>query len=117
MRYKPGSGVQTDEELLEFVRGYGQTIFHPVGTCSMGQGPDSVVDERLRVYGTVGLRVVDASIMPLLVSGNTNAGAIMIGEKAGDMIREDDRLGELHVAQRRSVPKSSDACEDMSALA
>lgn len=115
--YKPGSGVQTDEELLEFVRGYGQTIFHPVGTCSMGQGPDSVVDERLRVYGTVGLRVVDASIMPLLVSGNTNAGAIMIGEKAGDMIREDDRLGELHVAQRRSVPKSSDACEDMSALA
>ncbi len=87
--YKPGPAVQTDEELLEFVRAYSQTIFHPVGTCAMGQGAQAVVDECLRVYGTVALRVVDASIMPLLVSGNTNAGSIMIGEKAADMIRQD----------------------------
>lgn len=106
--YKPGSAVQTDEELIEFVRGYSQTIFHPVGTCSMGQGPDAVVDERLRVYGTAGLRVVDASIMPLLVSGNTNAGAIMIGEKAADMIREDQRLDQVLVARRHSVTNSND---------
>ena len=109
--YKPGPGVLTDEELLEFVRSDGQTIFHPVGTCAMGQGPDAVVDDRLRVYGTAGLRVVDASIMPLLVSGNTNAGAIMIGEKAADMIREDGGLGELQVAQRLSwTSPASAAC-------
>lgn len=106
--YKPGFAIQSDEELLEFVRGYSQTIFHPVGTCSMGQGADAVVDERLRVYGTAGLRVVDASIMPLLVSGNTNAGTIMIGEKAADMIREDQRLDQLVTAQRQSATNPKD---------
>lgn len=100
--YKPGPTMRTDEDILEFVRSDGVTIFHPVGTCSMGPGSKDVVDERLRVYGTAGLRVVDASIMPLLVSGNTNAGAIMIGEKAADMIRADERSTVLPVAQRRA---------------
>ena len=98
--YKPGQRMQTEADMLEFVRNEGVTIFHPVGTCSMGPGPMDVVDERLRVYGTAGLRVVDASIMPLLVSGNTNAAAIMIGEKAADMIRADQELKSLRVAQR-----------------
>ena len=98
--YKPGPRMQTEADMLEFVRNEGVTIFHPVGTCSMGPGPMDVVDERLRVYGTAGLRVVDASIMPLLVSGNTNAGAIMIGEKAADMIRADQALKTLRVARR-----------------
>jgi choline dehydrogenase len=98
--YKPGTSMKTEDDMLEFVRREGVTIFHPVGTCCMGTGPLAVVDERLRVYGTAGLRVADASIMPLLVSGNTNAGAIMIGEKAADMIRADELLAELPVVQR-----------------
>jgi choline dehydrogenase len=75
--------------MLEFIRNFSTTIFHPVGTCRMGSDADAVVDTRLRVRGVTGLRVADASIMPLVLSGNTNAGAIVIGEKAADMIRED----------------------------
>ena len=85
----PGAQARTDEELLEAAREIAQTIYHPVGTCAMGQGPNAVVDERLRVRGVGGLRVVDASVMPVITSGNTNAPTIMIAEKAADMIRAD----------------------------
>ncbi|MFT5448715.1 MAG: choline dehydrogenase [Gammaproteobacteria bacterium] len=82
----PGAQYQTDEELLEWVRNNGETTYHPVGTCKMGSDPTAVVDDQLRVHGIKGLRVADASIMPTLTSGNTNAPSIMIGEKCAAMI-------------------------------
>jgi choline dehydrogenase len=89
----PGPDLATDPALLMFSRMAGQTLYHPVGTCQMGSGPNAVVDAELRVHGVSGLRVVDASIMPRLVSGNTNAPTIMVAEKASDMI-----LGKVRAA-------------------
>lgn len=88
-RFRPGPEIQTDEALLDWARNWSTTIYHPAGTCRMGADERSVVDSRLRVRGINGLRIADCSIMPTIVSGNTNAPAIMIGEKVSDMIRED----------------------------
>jgi len=86
---RPGPDVQTDEEILEFARETASTTHHPVGTCKMGDDDAAVVDDRLRVHGVPGLRVVDASIMPRIVSGNTNAATLAIAEKAADLIAAD----------------------------
>jgi choline dehydrogenase len=93
VEFSPGPEFSTDDELLAGIGRIGATIFHPVGTCKMGVGHDAVVDPRLRVIGCDGLRVIDASIMPTIISGNTNAAAIMIAEKGADMIREDGGHG------------------------
>jgi choline dehydrogenase len=85
----PGVKTSTDEQLIDYMERQGQCAFHPAGTCKMGSDAMAVVDARLRVHGIERLRVVDASIMPTVTSGNTNAPAIMIGEKAADMIRAD----------------------------
>src|SRR6202163_692098 len=86
--YLPGQAVQSDVELLDFARRRGGTVFHPTSTCKMGVDAMAVVDPELRVRGVTGLRVADASVMPTVGSGNTNAATIMIGEKASDMIRQ-----------------------------
>lgn len=96
--YRPGIQYQSDEELAREAGIIGSTIFHPVGTCKMGRDPSAVVDDRLRVHGIEGLRVVDASVMPTITSGNTNSPTIMIAEKASDMIRGDRKLGARRIA-------------------
>jgi choline dehydrogenase len=92
--FMPGGNAESDEDLLAAARETAGTVYHPAGTCKMGQDLLAVVDERLRVRGVGGLRVIDASIMPNLVSGNTNAPTIMIAEKGADMIKADARVGE-----------------------
>ena len=98
--FLPGRDKVDDSELLGFARQHGATIFHPAGTCRMGPdgapGGRDVVDARLRVHGVAGLRVVDASVMPSVVGGNTNAPVIMMAEKAVDMIRHDRSLTSPH---------------------
>ncbi len=85
----PGPTVQSDDEIANFIRAEAETLYHPVGTCKMGNDSTAVVDDRLRVHGIDGLRVADASVMPRIPAGNTNAPTIMIAEKAADMIRAD----------------------------
>ena len=89
VEYLPGASLHSEAQLREAASAIGTTIFHPVGTCKMGQGRDAVVDERLRVHGIAGLRIADASIMPTIVSGNTCSPTLMIGEKAAEMILAD----------------------------
>ena len=91
--HAPGPHVQSRDEIRQFTRETGGTIHHPVGTCKMGEDPAAVVDPRLRVHGVQGVRVIDASIMPTLTTGNTNAPTIMIGEKGAAMILEDNASG------------------------
>ncbi|MGI9479985.1 MAG: GMC family oxidoreductase [Hyphomicrobiaceae bacterium] len=88
---RPGPEVEDDESLLEYVRASGQTSFHPVGTCKMGTDSMAVVDAKLKVHGVVGLRVADASVIPVMVSSNTNAPSIMIGERCAEFIKEERR--------------------------
>jgi choline dehydrogenase len=90
--FLPGPGVQSDEELLDFARRRGGTVYHPTSTCKMGIDAMAVVDPELRVRGVIGLRVADASVMPTVVSGNTNAATIMIGERCADLARQEVRL-------------------------
>ena len=88
---RPGMNL-TDEEIVTEVGKYANTVFHPVGTCKMGNDENAVVNDRLKAKGLENLRIVDASIMPHITSGNTNAPTIMIAEKAADMIMEDYKL-------------------------
>ena len=88
--FQPGAAVKTDAEIEQWIRSHCETIYHPVGTCKMGpvNDPMAVVDHRCRVHGLVGLRVVDASVMPTLVGGNTNAPTIMIAERVAAFMQE-----------------------------
>jgi choline dehydrogenase-like flavoprotein len=85
----PGETVRTREQWLDFARQNGQTIYHPIGTCHMGDDPLAVVDPRLRVRGLTGLRVVDASVIPAMVSGNTQGAVMMVAEKGADLVLDD----------------------------
>ena len=115
--YKPGAQAQSDEQILEYARAEAESVYHPVGTCKMGSDPLAVVDDRLRVRGVKALRVADASIMPTIVSGNTNAPAIMIAEKCADMLLQDagikttppEGLSEKPQRKRKKKPAPVDA--------
>ena len=96
----PGIHVQTDAEIEEFIRNAAETIYHPVGTCKMGSDEFAVVDDKLRVRGVENLRVIDASVMPTLIGGNTNAPTIMIADKISDHILGNEFLPPQHVSYK-----------------
>ena len=89
----PAPAPLDDDEAADHVRRYAESLYHPVGTCKMGNGEDAVVDADLRVRGLDGIRVVDASVMPMIPRGHTHASTVMIAEKASDLIRQSRRLG------------------------
>ncbi|HCF73598.1 MAG TPA: hypothetical protein DES72_07560 [Gammaproteobacteria bacterium] len=91
IEFKPGSDVQSDADIIEWIGKTAETAYHPVGTCRMGSDDNAVVNDQLLVHGIEGLRIADGSIMPTLISGNTNAACIMIGEKAADMVLAEHR--------------------------
>jgi choline dehydrogenase-like flavoprotein len=99
MELAPGTAVQSGEQIDDYIRAHGEAFYHSVGTCSMGTDDTAVVDRELRVRGVTALRVVDASVMPRIVSGNVNMPVIMIAEKAADLIRNRDR--EQHEPSRQ----------------
>ena len=101
----PGPACTSDADLLAFSRATGTTVYHPTSTCRMGPDPQAVVDERLRVRGFAGLRVIDASIMPTVVSGNTNAAVVMIAEKGADMVLEDAAATSRLRCRREGEPR------------
>lgn len=111
--FRPGPLTQSDEQILDYVRSEAESVYHPVGTCKMGADKMAVVDERLRVHGIKGLRVADASIMPTITSGNTNAPAIMIAEKCADMLLQDAgvkiAMPERHIEQPQRKKRKSAA--------
>jgi choline dehydrogenase-like flavoprotein len=88
--HMPGTDVRSEEDIRRYIRRWSKTDYHPVGSCKMGHDEMAVVDPRLRVHGIDGLRVIDASIMPKLISGNTQAPSIMIGEKGAALVLESD---------------------------
>jgi len=108
LELEPGAAVQSDEQIRDFIRRRAETVYHPVGTCKMGRDAMAVVDARLRVHGLGSLRVVDASIMPTLVGGNTNAPTTMIAERAADLILQDAALG-VGVPDYVAEPATADA--------
>ncbi len=112
----PGPAAQGDEELARAAGDIGTTIFHPVGTCRMGRAGDAgaVVDARLRVHGILGLRVVDASVMPTITSGNTNSPTLMIAERAAGMIREDAQVREMSTATGAETATDGSAADRVS---
>ena len=106
--FSPGPGIHTDAAIEAWIRANAETAFHPIGTCRMGPGEDAVVDDQLRVHGMQGLRVADASIFPTMPSGNTNAAAILVGEKCADLILRAAVIDSGHAQD--GAAKSSNAC-------
>jgi len=105
---EPGAAVRSDEQIRDYIRRRAETVYHPVGTCKMGRDAMAVVDPRLRVHGLQGLRVADASVMPTLIGGNTNAPTTMIADKAADLILQDAALG-VDMPNYASIPAAADA--------